>query len=104
MAQLFRRLIRGALLGLMLLLAGAANLVCISYDADDDEDTPPVSVELNIVAPSKRSIQLPKLQTHARSPRLHSAQPATGLLASAGFEQAPQLQEGPPQMVIPLRR
>jgi hypothetical protein len=104
MALMFRRLMRGSLLGLMLLLAGAANLVCISYDADDDEDTPPVSIELNIVAPCKRSVQVPKLQTHARVSRLEDEQPATEQLAMASFDQAPQLQQGPPQMIIPLRR
>ena len=36
----------------MLLLAGAANLVCLSFDADDDDDTPPISVELNLLLPA----------------------------------------------------
>jgi hypothetical protein len=104
MAQLLRKLFRGTVLGLMLLLAGAANLVCISYDADDDEDTPPISVELNIVTPCKRSIQLPKLQIHARTFRLQDEKPSTGLLASAQFQPAPLLNEGPPQLLLPLRR
>lgn len=38
-------------LATMLLLAGAANLVCVSYDDDGDEDTPPVTFELNVLTP-----------------------------------------------------
>jgi hypothetical protein len=56
MTQFFHRIFRGTILALMLLLAGTANLVSVSYDADDDEDTPPVTVELNLVAPCKKNI------------------------------------------------
>jgi len=105
MTSLLRRLLRGAVLGMMLLLAGTANLVCISYDADNDEDTPPVSVELNIVTPCKRSIQLPKPHTNARTFRLRDEKPLTDLVAlnEAPSELAPQIKEGPPEFLVPLR-
>ena len=102
MASLLRRLSRGMFLGLMLLLAGTANLVCISYDADDDEDTPPVSVELNLVTPCKKSIQLPKPHLSARSFRL-SDKPSTELVAMPQSEAAPLINAGPPELLVPLR-
>ena len=87
----------------MLLLAGAANLVSISYDNDNDEDTPPVTVELSLAAPVRKDIQLPR---HSGSAIFHlqDAQPATGLVATLAFESAPQLNAGPPQLAVPLRR
>lgn len=104
MTQLFRKVLRATVLGLMLLLAGAANLVCISYDADDDEDTPPISVELNIVTPSKRSIQLPKLHTYASAFLIPDEKSSIELLALARFDSASHLNDGAPQLMVPLRR
>ena len=104
MTPLLRRLFRGTILGLMLLLAGAANLVCISYDTDGDEDTPPVSVELNIVTPCRKSVQVPRPHTNIRSFRLRDEKPAAELLASVELEPAAPIKQGPPQLLTPLRR
>jgi hypothetical protein len=103
MGSFLHKLFRGAILGMMLLLAGTANLVCLSFDADDDEDTPPVSVELNIVAPCKKSIQLPKPHAHARTFRLWDEKPATTQLASITFEAPILLHQESPQLLVPLR-
>jgi hypothetical protein len=40
---------RSCLLGLALLLAGLANFVSLSYDADEQDQIPPVTVELKFV-------------------------------------------------------
>ena len=98
------RCFRGVVLGLMLLLAGAANLVSISYDNDNDEDTPPVTVELNLAAPVNKDVQLPKSHPSSAVFHLQDAQPAAGLVASLAFESAPQFHAGPPQLAVPLRR
>jgi hypothetical protein len=103
MGSFLHKLFRGAILGMMLLLAGTANLVCLSFDADDDEDTPPVSVELNIVAPCKKSIQLPRPHAHARTFRLRDEKPVTTKLASITFEAPVLLHQESPQLLIPLR-
>jgi hypothetical protein len=103
MTQFFHRIFRGTILALMLLLAGTANLVSVSYDADDDEDTPPVTVELNLVAPCKKNIQFPRQQAHARAFRLRDEKPQTEVLTSVRFESAPLFQSGSPQSVVPLR-
>jgi hypothetical protein len=98
------RYFRGVVLGLMLLLAGAANLVSISYDNDNDEDTPPVTVELNLAAPVKKDIQLHGANSRSAIFHLQDAQPATGLVAGLAFESAPPISAGPPQLAVPLRR
>lgn len=103
MTQFLHRVFRSTVLALMLLLAGTANLVSVSYDADDDDDTPPVTVELNLVAPCKKSIQGPRQQAHARAFRLCDEKPQAELLASVQFEAAPLLKNGSPQLVVPLR-
>ena len=54
MKPLFTRCLRGAVLGMMLLLSAMAGMMCFSYDADDDESTPPVTVEFNGVVPERR--------------------------------------------------
>jgi hypothetical protein len=41
--------LRSSLLGLALLLAGLANFVSMSYDADEQDGIPPVTVELKFV-------------------------------------------------------
>lgn len=46
---------RSCLLGLALLLAGLANFVSLSYDADEQDEIPPVKVELKFVV--RASIQ-----------------------------------------------
>jgi hypothetical protein len=102
MGRFLHKLLRGAILGMMLLLAGTANLVCLSFDADDDEDTPPVSVELNIVAPCKKSIQLPKPHS-PRTFRLRDEKPVTTHLASTAFEAPILLDQESPQLLVPLR-
>src|SRR5579864_1616701 len=59
MKPLLTRYLRGAVLGMMLLLSGMAGMVCFSYDADGDDSTPPVTVEFNGVVPSKKVFRFP---------------------------------------------
>lgn len=107
MKPLLTRYLRGAVLGLMLLLSGMASMVCFSYDADGDESTPPVTVEFNGVVPSKKGIQVssPRSSTVAHHDR--EAQPGSpDLLASVSFLSRPamDMDKGSPQLVVPLRR
>jgi hypothetical protein len=53
------RYIRGVMVILALLLASAANLVEFSYDADHDETTPPVVVDLHFVVGNQH--RLPRI-------------------------------------------
>ena len=108
MKPLLTRYLRGAVLGMMLLLSGMAGMVCFSYDADGDESTPPVTVEFNGVVPSKKGIQVSSPRSSAVAHHARDAQPLE-LLASANIlsvrsSSAPALDKGSPQLVVPLRR
>lgn len=56
MSPFVRKLARGMVLALILVLTGSANLLCFSVDNDDDDDTAPVSIELSFVALSPCSL------------------------------------------------
>lgn len=107
MKPLLTRCLRGAVLGMMLLLSGMASMVCFSYDADGDDSTPPVTVEFNGVVPSKKGIQVSSPRLSVVAQHVSDAQPATvELLASANFLSIPakDMDKGFPQLVVPLRR
>lgn len=107
MKPLLTRYLRGAVLGMMLLLSGMAGMVCFSYDADGDESTPPVTVEFNGVVPSKKSIQVSSLRSSAVAQHVRDTQPvSTELLASVNYLSVPamDMDKGSPQLVVPLRR
>ena len=105
MKPLLTRYLRGAVLGMMLLLSGMAGMVCFSYDADGDESTPPVTVEFNGVVPSKKGIQVSSPSSSAVAYHVREAQPPTlELVASVNSYSVPTLDKGSPQLVVPLRR
>src|SRR6185312_719941 len=104
MKPLLTRYLRGAVLGMMLLLSGMAGMVCFSYDTDGDDSTPPVTVEFNGVVPSEKGIHVssPKSITVAQ---VRGAQPpSVELMASVDSFSVPTLDKGSPQLVVPLRR
>ena len=51
MISLAYKTIRGAILGLMVVLAALSTGYCDTYDADPYDDVPPVTLELNFVVP-----------------------------------------------------
>ena len=103
MASFVNRWLRGTVLGVMLLLAATANLVSFSYDADDDDDTPPVNVELNIVTSTKKPAHLVKHHSSTRVSHVACERPSPDQTPCAGFEPALSLDKSSPQLVIPLR-
>src|SRR5260221_12433701 len=99
------RFLRSAVLGMMLLLSGMASMVCFSYDADGDESTPPVTVEFNGVVPSKKGIQISRPRSSAVAHHIRETQPPSfDSLASARFLSVLALDQGSPQLLVPLRR
>ena len=107
MKPLVTRYLRGAVLGMMLLLSGMAGMVCFSYDADGDDSTPPVTVEFNGVVPSKKGIQVSSPRSNTVAHQVQGAQPASvELMASVNFLSVPamDMDKGSPQLVVPLRR
>lgn len=107
MKLLITRFLRSAVLGMMLLLSGMASMVCFSYDADNDESTPPVTVEFNGVVPSKKGIQISRPRSSAVAHHVLSAEPpAVDFAGSVALSMvsAPALVQSSPQLVVPLRR
>lgn len=107
MKPLLTKYIRGAVLGMMLLLSGMAGMVCFSYDADGDDSTPPVTVEFNGVVPSKKGIQVSSLRSSTVAQDVSNVQPAsTELMASVNYFSTPamDMDKGSPQLIVPLRR
>ncbi len=107
MKPLLTRYLRGAVLGMMLLLSGMAGMVCFSYDADGDDSTPPVTVEFNGVVPSKKGIQVSSPRWNTVAHHVQGAQPpSVELMASVNFLSFPamDMDKGSPQLVVPLRR
>jgi hypothetical protein len=105
MKPLLTRCLRGAVLGMMLLLSGMAGMVCFSYDADGDDSTPPVTVEFNGVVPSKKGMQVSSPRSATVAHQVRDAQPASAeLMASVDLFSVPTLETGFPQLVVPLRR
>src|SRR5690349_24598688 len=82
MKLLITRFLRGAVLGMMLLLSGMASMVCFSYDADNDESTPPVTVEFNGVVPSKKSIQISRPRSSVVARHIRGTEPPSVDLAA----------------------
>jgi hypothetical protein len=103
MASFLHRSLRFAVLGLMFLLAGTANLLCVSYDTDNDEDTPPITVELSIVAPSKKDVQVAAPQARTQTFRLHDEKPLVYEAASASPAIPTLLDQKAPELQVPLR-
>lgn len=103
MAPFLYKFLRGAVLGLLFLLAGTANLVTLSCDADDDEDTPPISIELNILTPSKKIVQVSTPRSNSQAFHLGDEKPVTARAASAVFESPTLLEQKSPQLQVPLR-
>ena len=107
MKLLITRFLRGAVLGMMLLLSGMASMVCFSYDADNDESTPPVTVEFSGIVPSKKGIQIsgPRRSVvahHIRGTELPAADFVALMVLSAAS--VPALIQASPQLLVPLRR
>ncbi|HET8889755.1 MAG TPA: hypothetical protein VFQ41_12685 [Candidatus Angelobacter sp.] len=107
MKLLITRFLRSAVLGMMLLLSGMASMVCFSYDADNDESTPPVTVEFNGVVPSKKGIQISRPRSSVVAHHVLGAEPpAVDFAGSVALSMvsAPALVQASPQLVVPLRR
>jgi len=100
------RFLRGAVLGMMLLLSGMAGMVCFSYDADNDESTPPVTVEFSGIVPSKKGIQISGPRRGVVAHHIRGTEPPAADFAAAALSTASvaALIQASPQLLVPLRR
>lgn len=95
--------IRRALLLTMLLLTGAAPLFTISVDADDDDDTPPVTVEFNLVAPARKTVQLSVAEASRQVTATGHREPFRKAALASHHHLTHELAMSSPQLVVPLR-
>jgi hypothetical protein len=105
MKSLFTKFCRTVVLAMMILLSGMASMVCLSYDTDGDESTPPVTVEINGIIPNKKSAQIPEPRSietasHFRAVELTPA----ATMASVEPAFAPQVDSKSLPLLVPLRR
>jgi len=101
------RFLRGAVLGMMLLLSGMAGMVCFSYDADNDESTPPVTVEFSGIVPSKKGIQISGPRRSVVAHHIRGTEPPAADFAAAvvlSTASVAALIQASPQLLVPLRR
>lgn len=103
MVSLKQRSVLSAILGLVLLVLGGVNLFSVSVDNDDDDDTPPITVEFSFIGSAKKAIQTEKSESiqsktdSARSEQLQHHAASRDGQAIAGFLKTS------PQLVVPLR-
>ncbi|MBZ5505177.1 MAG: hypothetical protein LAO78_06805 [Acidobacteriia bacterium] len=103
MSGFWHKTLRGPVVAVMLLLTAAAPLFTISVDNDDDDDTPPITVEMNLVAPARKSAPSSVNETtHQTTTTGHRV--SFGKAAVTSHHQ-PTLNQGmgSPQLVVPLR-
>ncbi|HKW76239.1 MAG TPA: hypothetical protein VJN64_11995 [Terriglobales bacterium] len=98
-----RKSVVSAILGFALVLIGMASLFTILVDNDGDDDTPPITVELNLVAPVKKAVQLTKAEVHQSPVFGNSTQQSRHLASHFEGEPASGLGKGSPQLLVPLR-
>jgi len=105
MSFIATRYICRVVVGLMLLLATAATCLPVSYDADDDDSTPPVTVDLGFICSGNKKPQSVKSQVRQATAdfvKAQVSQPGPLLLSALETDAQPSLSS--PQARVPLRR
>jgi hypothetical protein len=91
-----------AILGLALLFAGGANSFTVSVDADGDEDTPPIVVELSLDNHKKTPVEL-KADPQHRQAECTCTESSQHMMKSLDRQPVPGPGKGSPELLVPLR-
>ena len=80
-------------------------MVSFSYDADNDDDTPPVTVEFNLVAPKRAHVHQIQAEKHNPKSALHAAASVVSTIVTLPALELSQLhvQQESPLLAVPLR-
>ena len=103
MSKFMHKAFRRSVLGMMLLITAAAPLFTFSIDADDDDDTPPITVELNLVAPVQKNVQAPADQAVRQVSSTGHRDVFRKSVFSSHYQPTLNVEKGSPQLVVPLR-
>jgi hypothetical protein len=106
MSPIFYKYLRGAVFGLMFLLAGSSSCICDSYDADPNDNIPPVRVQFNYVVPGASNVHTVKDHASVRPAALalYRAGMHTGSAAFSASDSTLAFSPASPQLLLPLRR
>ncbi|HET9839775.1 MAG TPA: hypothetical protein VFR84_16225 [Candidatus Angelobacter sp.] len=103
MSRFINKALYRAVLGMMLVITAAAPLFTLSIDADDDDDTPPVTVEMNLVAPAQKSVQTQADQAVRQVSSTGHREIFRKSIFSSHHQPTLNVESGSPQLVVPLR-
>ena len=104
MVEFLHTYFRRMALALMLLLTASANCLSVSYDANQDDEIPPVTVHFCFVSSGKRMAAGKRSADSVKQASrniLETVQDCPVMTAGQGFT---QLHTGSPNLVVPLRR
>lgn len=103
MSSFWHKSVRGAVLAVMVLLTGAAPLLTVAVDNDDDDDTPPITVEMNLVAPARKTVRASVAEVARQFAATGNRELFNKALLSSQHHPTAELALGSPRLVVPLR-
>lgn len=101
--SIWKKSVHGALVGLMLLLTGAAPLFTVAVDNDNDDETPPITVEFNLDAPSRKAFHMHVSEASLPSTAAEQVESLSTASFTMQHEPTLELETSSPQLVVPLR-
>jgi len=103
MVSLKHKSVLSAVLSLILLIFGGANLFSVSVDNDGDDETPPITIEFNFIASCKKSIQTEKAEALRRRTEFARSEASQRRSTSLDGQSISGSLTVSPQSVVPLR-
>ncbi len=103
MVSFKQKSVLSAALSLILLILGGVNLFSVSVDNDGDDETPPITIEFNFIASSKKTIQTEKEEALRRKTEYSRSEASQHRAAALDGQSVSGSITVSPQSVVPLR-